>query len=124
MPRINRCCLRRYCECVLWVIFFVWCYWQTTYLIRLHDAVVWEYETISNTKYFIISSKITTLCSRNRSAVPTYIYIHTQTTSFLLESDNDRHAHIHTTIPTLDLGVRFFLSLPGALPLHTHTNSK
>ena len=36
---------------------------------RLHGVVVWEYDTIFNTKYFIINSKITALFSHNRSAV-------------------------------------------------------
>ena len=43
----------------------------------LHDVVLWEYETIFNTKYFI-NIKITTLCYCNRSAVLTDTYKHRQ----------------------------------------------
>ena len=46
-------------------------------VISLHGVVVWEYENIFNAKYFLISSRVTALCSRNRSAVLTYIYMHT-----------------------------------------------
>ena len=61
-------------------------------LIRLHGLGVWEYETIFNSKYFVINRKITVLCSRNHSAVLTYIY----TEVALLESEDDRHTDIHT----------------------------
>ena len=45
---------------------------------RLHGVVVWEYDTIFNTKYFVISSKITALCSQSFSGVSMHIhtYIH------------------------------------------------
>ena len=66
-------------------------------LIRLHGVVVWEYEIVFNTKHFIINSKITTLSSRNHSAVFTYIYIDTDTSSCLLVSEDDRHTYIHNT---------------------------
>ena len=56
-----------------------------------------------NTKYFIINSKITALCNRNRSAVLAYIYIHTHTSSCWRESDDAGHTHIHTLMPTLNL---------------------
>ena len=93
-------------------------------LIRLH-GVVWEYETIFNAKYFIINGKITSLCSRNRSAVLTYIYnnIHIHTSSCLLVTEDDRH----TQLPTLDFACTnthswacLFLVLLGVLHyLHT-----
>ena len=56
-----------------------------------------------NTKYFIINSKITALCNRNRSAVLAYIYTHTHTSSCWRESDDAGHTHIHTLMPTLNL---------------------
>ena len=58
-------------ECVLWVIFF------GGLLRRLSGVVVWEYNTIFNTKYFIINSEGTALCRSNCSAVLAFIYIHT-----------------------------------------------
>ena len=79
----------------------MWGYWQAILLIRLHGVVVWKYEIVFNTKYFIINSKITALCSRNRLAVLAYIYIHTHahTGSCLLESDNDRY----TPVPIFEI---------------------
>ena len=67
--------------------------------IRLHGVAVWEYETIFNTKYFIINSKIIDLCSCNRTAVLTYTYIHTHTHTQVAvywrgESTNT-HTHTH-----------------------------
>ena len=80
-------------ECILWMIFFCVGYWQADYLlIRLPGVIVWEYETIFNTKNFK-SNTITALCSRNRSAVLTYRYIHKHTSSCLLESEDDGHTH-------------------------------
>ena len=55
-------------------------------LIRLLDIVVGEHETVFNTKCLIVNSKIAALCSCSRSAVLTCIYIHTRTSSCLLES--------------------------------------
>ena len=68
----------------------------TDYLvIRLHGVDVGEYETIFNTKYFIINSKITALCSRYRSAVLTYIYINTQVAVYW-KVDTRPCAHLYT----------------------------
>ena len=68
-------------------------------LLSRHGVVVGEYETIFNTKYFIIICKITALHSRNRSALLTYI--HTYVT--LLESGVKMvHTGLHTPTPTLD----------------------
>ena len=59
------------------------------------------YETIFNTKYFIINSKITVavltaLCSRNRSIVLTYICVCIHTSSYLLKTEDDRQIPIST----------------------------
>ena len=64
-------------------------------LVRLHGIVVWEYNTIFNTKHFIINSKITALYSRNRSAVLTYIYIntHTQVAAYWRVKMTDTHPY-------------------------------
>ena len=48
-------------------------------LIKLHGIVARDYETIFNSKYFIINAKITALCNRGRSVVLTYIYIKAHT---------------------------------------------
>ena len=48
-------------------------------LIRLHGLVAWEYDTILNTKYFIINTKTMALCNCYRSVVLIYIHIHTNT---------------------------------------------
>ena len=61
--------------------------------IKLHGVVVWVYETIFNSKYLINNNKITALCSRNRLAVLTCIYIQNHTQVTLLERGNDRHTH-------------------------------
>ena len=51
-------------RCALSVV-FVWGYWYL--LTRLHGVILWEYETILNTKYsFSINSKITALCGYNQ----------------------------------------------------------
>ena len=60
---------------------------------RLHGVVVWEYDIIFNTKCFIIYSKISSLCNRNRSVVLAYIWRHTHTSSCRRESDDDRDTH-------------------------------
>ena len=95
---------------------------------RLHGVGVWEYGTVINTKYFIINSKITALCNRNRSAVLAYIYIHTHTSCCRRESDYDRH----TLMPILDLtcaqtrthiGGAPLIPHLRALPLYTHTHA-
>ena len=78
-------------------------FWSLILLIRLHGVLVVEYQKIINTKYFIINSKIAALWSCNRSVVLTYICIHTNTRSCLLEwrwdTQTDTHAwspaHIH-----------------------------
>ena len=54
-------------------------------LIRLYGVVLREYETISNINYFIMNSKINALCSCNCSGALTYRYMHTHTSSCLLE---------------------------------------
>ena len=77
-----------------------------------------------NAKYVIINGKILALFSRNRSAVLTYIYIHT---SSLLEREDDWH----TPIPTLHLACTntytsrcaLLLSTSMSIPLHTYTSS-
>ena len=97
---------------------------------RLYGVVIWEYNTIFNTKYFIISSKPVVLCNRNRSVVLAYIYLHTHTRSYRRESDDDRHAHTYTH-PCLPLILcvhkhthtsqgSSFIALPGVLH-DTHT---
>ena len=85
-----------------------------------------------NTKYFIVNSKITDLCNRNRSAVLAYICLHTHTRSYRRESDDDRHTHTYTH-PCLPLILcahkhthasrgTSFIALPGALH-DRHTSS-
>ena len=100
-------------------------------LIRLHDIVMWEYETIFNTKYFIINSKITALCNRNR--LPVLTYIHTQVAVYCRGEMTETHTYtvLHTHISTLDLActntpislARFLLPLPRLLSLHIHTSN-
>ena len=98
-------------------------------LLRLHAVVVWEYETIFKTKYFIVNSKITTLCSCNRSGVVTYVYTHTHTSTCLLERENDTHIPIPTlylactSIHTSRGAALFIIALLGALPWHTRTSN-
>ena len=87
---------------------------------RLPGVVVLEY-TIFNIKYFIINSKITSFGSHNPSVVLVCIYIHTHTTSWW-ESD-DRHTHMHTPMPTLELTdaqARTHTSGAWVPPSHTH----
>ena len=99
-------------------------------LIRLHCVFVWEYENILSTKHFVISSKITALCSRNRSAVLTYLYIHTLTSRCLLESEDDSHVYTHPykpfisrANPHIHLKALLSLAFPRALLLHSQTSS-
>ena len=54
-----------------------------------------------NTKYFIINSRITALCNRNRSAVLAYIYTHTHTSSCWRESDDAGHTYTHSCPPLI-----------------------
>ena len=93
-------------------------------LTRLHGVVAWEYETIINTKYFMVNSKITALCSLNRSAGLTYMHTHTQVAAYW------RVKMWCIPIPTLwsyaqicvHLVSRLSYTLPGALFfIHTHT---
>ena len=100
---------------------------------RLHGVVVGESDTIFNTKYFIISSKITALCNRNRSAVLACIYIHTyiHISSCRRESDDDSHRHTYThPCPPLILrvhkrthtfGARLYSTSRSASITHAHT---
>ena len=69
------------------------------FLIRLHGVVVWEYDTIFNTKYFIINSKITALCNCKHSAMLAYIHTQVAVDGRVMMPDT----HIHTSMPTLDL---------------------
>ena len=52
-----------------------------------------QYETIFNTNYFIIDSKITYLHSFNCSAVLAYIYIHTQVAVYWRVKMTDTHPY-------------------------------
>ena len=88
-------------------------------LIRLHGVVVLEYETIFNTKYFIINGKTTALCSQNRSAVLTYIA--TQVVVYWRVKMTFTYKHPHPPLfpraqTHIHLGVLLFLAFPGALP--------
>ena len=76
-----------------------------------------------------MNSKLTVLCSRNRSAVLAYIYIHTHTSICRRVSDVDRH----TLMLTLDLtcgqththisGRFSYTTSRSASITHTHTSS-
>ena len=79
---------------VVWVIFFVHGCWWTTYWYGC-IVVGWEYETIFNAQYFIINTKITALCSCNRLAVLTCVYLHT-----LVAKGYDRHTHTYALTHT------------------------
>ena len=92
-------------------------------LIRFPDVIVWEYKIVFNAKYFIIIGKITVLCSRNRSAMLTYIYIHTHTSSCLLEIESMPHTHTHAWSRALKhtfRGSPFFSSSRSASCTYTH----
>ena len=92
-------CVCVWCVCVcvcgvcVWCV-CVWCVWFSLsgLLRRLHGVVVWEYDTIFNTKYFIINSKITALCNCKHSAMLAYIH----TSSCRQESDDAVLTHTHT----------------------------
>ena len=64
------------------------CGWFSLYgiigspLISLYGVVVWEYETMFNTKNFIINSKLTALCNCNHSTV---LNIYTYASNCLLK---------------------------------------
>ena len=65
-------------------------------LIRLNGVVVWEYEIIFNTKYFIINSKLTALHSCNPSSVLNIhiaTYIHTQVAVYWRVKIIDTHPY-------------------------------
>ena len=64
-------------------------------LITLHGVDVLEYETLLKNTVLNSNSKITALYSCNRSAVLTYMYIHTHTSSCLLESYEKWQTYIH-----------------------------
>ena len=115
-------------ECVLWVIFFVQGYWQTIYGQGCMVQLCWEYETIFNTKYFQINSKVTTLCSCYHSLVLTDVYMYTHTNSCLLEYEDDTYTHHYPPLIShaqtcIHFGSPIFLALPEVLPLHTQTSS-
>ena len=59
---------------------------------RFHGVVVWEYDTIFNTRYFIINSEITVLSNRTRSAV---LHIRTQVAVSGRVMLPDTHTHAY-----------------------------
>ena len=94
-PRISLCSLRRNIVSVCRISNFCGAIGRL-----LIDKVAWSscmrIRDVFNTLYFIINSKITALRSFNRSAVLTYIYIHTHTNSRLLENIVKWQTHTHT----------------------------
>ena len=99
-------------------------------LIRLHGVVVWKYEPVFNTKYFIINTEITILCNRNRSVVLTCIYMQTRTQVVVYWRREMADTYTHPYPPLIScaqthihLGARILLALLGLLPIHTQTSS-
>ena len=77
-------------------------------LIRLHGVVVCEYETNFNSMWFIVDSNITNLCRCNRSAMLTYLHMHANASSCLLEREG-KMTDIHISRP------------PTIVRVHKHT---
>ena len=101
---------------------------------RLHGVVVLEYDTIFNTKYFLINSKMLPYAVTIVYGVSIHIRTYTHKKFSTEEWWWQTHTHIHTPMSTLDLTCvqthththisgRFFIALPGALPLHTHRHT-
>ena len=83
---------------------------------------MYENKRLFNTKFFIINSKITDLCSCPRSAELIYIYIHAHASSCLLESG----VKWHTPISTLNRMHNTPIHLWAQSELkrrHTHTHT-
>ena len=73
-------------------------------LIRLHGVIVWEYEAIFNTKYFIIIGKITLMLSQTFNGINIRIHTNTRTQVAVYWRCEmaDTHTYIHF-YPTPDL---------------------
>ena len=91
---------------------------------KVYGLVVWDYEIFFSTKYFIINSKISALCSYNSLVVLTYIYKHMHASRCQLKGEVD------TPIPTLDLactnthtsrGIPFFSTSKSASLTYIYT---
>ena len=83
-----------------------------------------------NTKYFIINSKITALCNRNRSAVLAYIYTQVAVDSRVMMPDTHTYTHscpplilrVYVCTNTHTYGARICSPSRSALITHTHTH--